>query len=286
MQTVVALRQGDVEDANIVSERLIGHVLGVTRTKMLMRWSDEMDDDARARLRPLLERRIAGEPLEYIIGECHFLGRSFAVDGAVLIPRPETEQLVQWTIQLCAQRASQWGHPGHIIDLGTGSGIIAISSALALPDWQVTAIDRSPEALRVARANAQRHDAAHRVTCAEGDWLMPLAQCMPIANAVVVSNPPYVPTAVIDTLQWEVRHHEPHGALDGGYDGLQAIRDIIDQIRHFDWTPTVFVCEVGHDQAGEVVRMLQHEHRWTEVAAHPDFAGVDRYVIAQVGVFG
>ncbi len=284
MRTVVALRQGEVEDANIVAERLIGHALGVTRTRLLMQWSDEMDDDAQARLRPLLERRIAKEPLEYIIGECPFLGRTYAVDASVLIPRPETEQLVQWANQLCAHSAVQWGHPGHIIDLGTGSGIIAISCALAFPDWHVTAIDRSPEALRIARANAMRHGVDRRVTCMEGDWLMALAQSMPIANAVVVSNPPYVPTAVIDTLQWEVRQHEPHGALDGGDDGLQAIRDIIGQIAHFDWTPAVFACEVGHDQAAQVVRMLQQEGRWADVAAHPDFAGIDRYVIARVGV--
>lgn len=281
MRTVVTLRQHQVEDAELVAERLLGHALGVSRTRLLVQWSDAMEESMCVRLRALVDRRTAGVPLEYIIGEVAFLGRLFWVDDRVLIPRPETEQLAQWMMHVANEVAPQ-GQPVHMVDLGTGSGVLAVTLALAREDAVVYAVDRSGDSLAVAKSNAERCGVAERIAFVEGDWLTPLQEKVPWSECtIVVANPPYIASEDIDRLQREIRQYEPKGALDGGSDGLDAYRAIIAQMQQYATFPDVLGLEVGMGQAGMIAQWLEQCAIWETVEINPDFAGIERYVIAK-----
>jgi release factor glutamine methyltransferase len=273
------LGERGIEEHSASTEMLLCHVLGVTRTRLLMLWSDPIEEDAFDTLWALLQRRAAGEPVQYIIGETFFYERPFRVTKAVLIPRPETELLVE---RIAALGRELWGENGSplVADVGTGSGAIAVSLAAELPSWRLAAVDISPEALEVARGNAASNGVAERVAFLEGDLLAPALHTYGDTIDVIVSNPPYIRSADLDGLQVEVREFEPHLALDGGPDGLVPYRRMLEQMNEHRAWPRVVGFECGLGQAQELAGMLRETGRWSEVSIVEDFSGIERHVIA------
>jgi len=272
------LGERGASEAPASAELLLQHVLGVTRTKLLAIWSDPIDEDAFEKLWALLQRRAAGEPVQYIMGEAYFYGRRFAVDKTVLIPRPETELLVERVLQVGDEL---WGASGtpRAVDVGTGSGAIAVSLAAERPAWRVAACDISPEALRTAHGNAAAHGVS--LDFVLGDLLEPAVKLYGSGRIdILVSNPPYIRTADMAGLQVEVREFEPHLALDGGEDGLDPYRRMLEQMRAFGAWPRVVGFECGLGQARELAKLLRDAERWPDVSIVEDYAGIERHVLA------
>lgn len=267
---------GVAEAASCV-ELLLQHLLGCNRTELLFRFQEQFPAELAEEWRQLLERKAAGEPVQYVIGEQEFYGLPFAVSPAVLIPRPETELLVEALLHEGTRLFPQ-GAP-LLADVGTGSGIIPVTVAHARPDWRVAASDISAAALEMARLNAQRHGVAARVEWLEGDLLEPYTRRR-IAPDILVSNPPYIPDGDLPALMPEVRLFEPHTALFGGVEGLDLYRRMIGQLPLLPRIPTVVGFEVGIGQAEAVAAMLRAAADWEEIRFVPDLQGIDRHVIA------
>lgn len=208
-----------IESAATDARLLLAHVFGCRPIEVLARYDDEPTDGERKRFRELIQRRVEGCPVAYLVGSKDFYLLSFDVTPAVLIPRPDTETLVQAAIEFLK------GKPNPaVLDLGTGSGCVAVSVAHGVKAARVTAVDVSPDAAEVAQKNAARHKLADRVAVLVGDLFAPLP-----ADAtfdLIVSNPPYIPRSEIDTLDRGVKEYEPRLALDGGPDGLAFYRRI------------------------------------------------------------
>ncbi|MDR6883552.1 release factor glutamine methyltransferase [Bacillus sp. 3255] len=267
---------GVAEAASCV-ELLLQHLLGCSRTELLFRFQEQFPAELADSWRQLVERKAAGEPVQYITGEQDFYGLPFAVSPAVLIPRPETELLVEALLHEGSRLFPQ-GAP-LLADVGTGSGIIPVTVAHARPNWRVAASDISAAALEMARANAQRHGVAARVTWLEGDLLEPYIERR-IAPDILVSNPPYIPDGELPALMPEVRLYEPHTALFGGALGLDLYRRMIMQLPQLPQIPTVVGFEVGIRQAEAVAAMLRAAAEWEEIRFVPDLQGIDRHVLA------
>lgn len=280
------------------TELLLQRLLGWSRTQLLLNWSDPFPEEEKGLLwQQWLGRKAMGEPAQYIIGEQAFYGLPFAVGPAVLIPRPETELLVERVLELGRQL---WPEPAEaegtgiagggsdgrnerdaatrpaVGDVGTGSGCIPVTLAVQRPTWRVYGSDISAQALEMAKRNAARHGA--RVEWLEGDLLEPY-----IAGGfdldILVSNPPYIPAHDVAGLQPEVRLYEPHLALVGGEDGLVLYRRLAEQLRRLPRLPQLIGFEVGQGQADEVLALLRGVHAWQESEIVLDLAGIGRHVI-------
>ena len=223
----------------------------------------------------MLERRVAREPVQYIVGKAWFYGRPFYVDRRVLIPRPETELLVDVALGLRPRLREPVEAP-LFADVGTGSGILAITLALELMGARVVATDVSREALQVASLNRTHYGVEEEVQFVCCDGLSGLQG----AFDAIVSNPPYVRSADIANLQREVRDHEPHFALDGGEDGLDVVRRLVELSESRLAPGGSLLAEVGVGQADAVVELLRRSDGWAEVKAVDDLAGVPRVVCA------
>lgn len=272
------LRDRGVPEPNANVDRLMQYVLGTSRSDLLLRWDEPFPEEKVALWQQLLHRRGEGIPVQYLTGEEWFYGLSFRVNEAVLIPRPETELLVERIVE---RGRKLWPNGGvTAADIGTGSGAIAVSLAVLCPDWRLVATDLSTEALRVARQNAKRHGVAERILFREGDLLAPLMD-IPLEVDVLVSNPPYIPSGDIPGLQTEVKDHEPRLALDGGEDGLDCYRAILAQIKQLARPPRLVGFEVGAGQAAIVADWLKAAGYWESVELIRDLAGIDRHVVAE-----
>lgn len=231
-------------------------------------------------MRALLRRRAAGEPVAYLLGEREFFGRPFSVTPAVLIPRPETETLVERALEWARQSAGGAGEGLRIADLGTGSGCIACTVAAELPRAAVVAVDLSTGALEVAAANAQRLGVGDRVQTVHGSWGEPLRHLERFD--AVLSNPPYVTTAELTELDRDVRDHEPRLALDGGADGLDAVRELLASVRDALHRPAYVALEIDPRRREGVEMLLRTALQEATVTVHRDLAGHDRVVEARL----
>lgn len=268
-----------VEEAKSCAELLLQHLLGWTRTQLLLGWSDPFPEEKELEWQKLLGRKAAGEPVQYIMGNQEFYGRLFRVTPAVLIPRPETELLVQ-ELLLRGDRLWPGGAP-MLADIGTGSGAIPVTAAMERPHWRCAGVDISAAALAVAQDNARALGAAARVNFLEGDLLAPLIDAG-VEVDILVSNPPYIPSEDVLTLQREVRAYEPHLALDGGEDGLDFYRRLVDGMKRLPRLPRLVGFEVGMGQAQAVAQMLElGVGGWSRVELVRDYAGIDRHVLAE-----
>jgi release factor glutamine methyltransferase len=254
------------------AEMLLLHLTGKTRAWMLAHGDEEFGGCTAVRYAGLVERRLAGEPIQHITGEVEFYGLPLRVTRDVLIPRPETEHLVETAIQIV-----QGSEAARIVDVGTGSGAIAIALGKALPSAQVTAIDLSEAALAIARENAERNGV--KVRFLQGDLLEPVAH---EAFSLIVSNPPYVPESERPTLSVEVRDYEPAMALFAGPDGLDIYRRFISQAFSSLYAYGHILIEIGYGQA-EAVRTLLEESGFFNVRFVPDLQGIPRVVDAMCG---
>ncbi|QJC53837.1 peptide chain release factor N(5)-glutamine methyltransferase [Paenibacillus albicereus] len=294
---------------------LLQHVLGRSRTELMLGAREPFPAEREAAWNEAIRRKGRGEPAQYIAGEQWFYGRAFAVSPAVLIPRPETELLVEAVLQAAdrlwpeakgsARAAEQALHAGPrgpadnvargtapaeaavgpvALDVGTGSGAIALTLAAERPGWQVYASDLSPAALAVARANAQRLAAPMR-GFAEGDLLAPFlpdsgSPFQGLAVDILVSNPPYIPAADLAGLQPEVRNYEPRLALDGGTDGLDPYRRMAEQLRAMAELPRLVAFELGIGQSRQVAGLLEAIGGWDDIRIVTDYGGIERHVVA------
>ena len=221
---------------------LLSRAWGVDETSLRIHPERELPAEVEARYRTWLERRAAGEPAHHLTGGCEFWGRELQVSPAVLVPRPETELLVQLALELPLNPKAR------VLDVGTGSGCIAVTLAAERPRWRVAGVDRSAAALSVARANARRHGVE------VGLFLGDLASAVAPPVDLVVANLPYVPSADLSGLPVEVRH-EPPAALDGGADGLDLVRRLVADLGRVLRLCGAAVLELGDGQADEVARL-------------------------------
>lgn len=251
---------------------LLEHVLGLEGTRFYAALGDPFPSSVKETWERIIARKAAGEPAQYIIGRQEFYGRPFTVSPSVLIPRPETELLVEAILQH-GDRLWPSGAP-HALDIGTGSGAIAVTLAAERPRWHVAAGDISAAALEMASQNAAANGAA--VEFREGDLLVPFAGT---AVDILVSNPPYIPAADIAGLQPEVRDHEPRMALDGGPDGLGPYRAMLEQLGLLQAPPRLIGFELGMGQARDVAGLLEQAGHWKNILIIPDLAGIERHVL-------
>jgi release factor glutamine methyltransferase len=254
------------------AETLFLHVLGKNKAWLLAHPEKELSASETARYGDLLERRYLGEPIQYLIGETEFCGLPFLVTPDVLIPRPETELLVEKTIHL----GPLFRKP-RLVDVGTGSGAIAITFAHDWSHAEITAIDLSASALALARRNAERIGFADCIRFLQGDLLAPVAQEQ---FDIVVSNPPYVPTTDRDALAVEVRDHEPALALFAGPDGLDIYRRLIPQAFACLVPGGFLVLEIGYGQSEAVAEFLATAG-FRQIEFIPDLQSIPRVACAQ-----
>lgn len=260
------------ERARLDAEALLLHVSGKNKAWLLTHGDEELARDDAARYNELIARRLRGEPIQYITGEAEFYGLPFRVSPAVLIPRPETEHLVETVLRLAA------GHPhSRIVDVGTGSGAIAVALAHHLPQAQITAIDLSEAALALARKNAAFNQVSGRIRFLHGDLLTPVAaeqfDC-------IVSNPPYVPESDRASLSVEVRDHEPALALFAGSDGLGVYRRLI-PAAFAALAPGGFIAlEIGAGQSA-AIRELLAAPGFRQIGFTPDLQNIPRVATAR-----
>jgi release factor glutamine methyltransferase len=262
-----------IEPARLDAEVLLAHALGMQRVMLYARFDQPLAPEELARIRDLVARRARGEPISYLLGEREFYSLELEVSPAVLIPRPDTETLVEAVIE-CVRGIDA----PRLVDVGTGSGAIALALAKSLPSAEVVAVDVSPEALQVATRNAARHSLEARVRFVESDLLDRL-EVSP-AFDVVVANLPYIQTQVIPTLMVDVRDHEPHLALDGGPDGLRLIRRLAESAPEHLTSDGLLALEIGFDQRAAVLDLLL-SLGYRDIESRKDPGGHDRVVLAR-----
>jgi release factor glutamine methyltransferase len=263
-------RRGN-KSARLDAELLLGEALGLDRIKLIVEAERPLADHELSRYRDLIRRRRASEPIAYILGRREFFALPMVVDRRVLIPRPDTEILVETALRGTNERHLY----GRMLDLCTGSGCVAIAFAKERPTWRVTAVDLSPEAAAVARENVQRAGVVHNVAVLEGDLFAALAE--DARFELITANPPYIPSAEIAHLDADVRDFEPRMALDGGSDGLHVTRRLIGEAMRYLSPGGLLALEGGFDQAPAVAALLQASG-FSEIARSKDLAGVERVV--------
>ena len=259
--------------ARLEGDLLVAHALKLRRLDLFLRHDQPLRAEELSAIRALVERRRRHEPVAYLTGERDFYGRSFAVDRRVLIPRPETEHVVDAVIDWFRARHRT---EGALLDLCTGSGCIAVTCALELASLVVDAVDVSADALAVAESNVARHGLSARVSLHRGDLFSPLP---PRRYDVIASNPPYIASAEVPGLMPDVAKHEPHLALDGGVDGAAVILRLLDGVAERLLPGGMLVMEVGHDQGARVVAEAA-ARGLRDARMVKDLAGVPRVLVA------
>jgi release factor glutamine methyltransferase len=254
---------------------LLSFVLGKDRTFLISHAQDQVSENLFDRFRELIQRRAGGEPLQYITGVQDFFGREFRVTTDVLIPRPETELLVEAALKIISDAREA----PYICDVGTGSGCIAVTLLCELANARAVAVDKSPAALEVAKLNAHAQSVAERAVFLVSDCFSSL-ETSEYQFDLIVSNPPYVPEQVVAGLQREVRAHEPLIALSPGPDGLSMIRRLLEDSPSYLKPDGHMLIEIGFDQS-EAVKMLVDESAWHLRDIRPDLQGIPRIVILQ-----
>ncbi|HSH13562.1 MAG TPA: peptide chain release factor N(5)-glutamine methyltransferase [Desulfurivibrionaceae bacterium] len=268
------LRQGGIDEALLESELLLRSFLGLNRVEMHLH-DREITPDEVACFAEIVERRLGREPLAYILGEQEFWSLTFTVSPAVLIPRPETELLIEAVLARIPRKST---FTGTILDLGSGSGVIPVVLARELPQARLIGVDISPAALAVAAENARRHGVLERIVWSAGDWF----DALPTGShfSFVVTNPPYVAELSRLSLQPELAF-EPPGALFSGADGLDAVRQLISQSPDFLGPGGWLIMEIGYDQGEAVEALLRAQPVLEAVEIIKDYAGLNRLALAR-----
>ncbi len=271
--TIPHLKKHGSESPRLDAEILLAHARGCQRIQLYTQFDSPLTDEQRAMMRDLVKRRSAAEPVAYLVGHREFFGLDFRVTSDVLVPRPDTETLIVEAIE----RLKPQSRP-RVLDVGTGSGCIAITLAVNCRQTQISAIDLSDAALAIAQQNAEKHSVADRVRFLHGDLLAPLARDEQFD--LIVSNPPYITSAEIETLQPDVRRHEPHSALDGGADGLDVIRRLVAEASQHLAPAGCLLIEIASEQADAVTQLLAANGNYAEIVVLKDLSKQPRVVRA------
>jgi release factor glutamine methyltransferase len=281
------LRDAGIESARLDAEVLLGHALDKERADIYLGMESPLNDSDEKIFRESLTRRAKGEPVAYITGHKEFWSLDFVVTPDVLIPRPETELVVELALEGAIMAATK--APLKILDIGTGSGVIAIALAKELPAAEIWAVDVSAAALNIAEVNARRHGVAERVKFLDGDLFDPITE-LGHRFDVIVSNPPYILSKEIANLGREVRDWEPKMALDGGPDGLDCYRQIIGGAHTYLVPEGRILLEIGEDQGTAVAGLFVGVGGFEKATIYQDYAGKDRVIgapkMARLGAEG
>ena len=285
---VQQLKEAGIPEPELEVSLLVAHLLSINRTALLLDADRVLDEDQREKFGKIIARRLNREPLAYILKEKEFWSLPFTVSKDVLIPRPETELLIEITLKTIK---NQFRNPEEqrmkILDLGTGSGIIAVIFALELPTSTVTAVDLSCNALKVAKHNARRHEVSERIHFINCDWFGGISASSKFD--LVLANPPYIERDILEkpfgetceSLQPEVGSYEPHLALDGGERGIQSIskiaEDLGERLHRGGW----FFMEIGAGQGEDVLGIFRKTASYDNIIIHNDYAGLPRLLQAR-----
>jgi release factor glutamine methyltransferase len=250
--TTSFLKRRGSESPRLDAEVMLAHVLSWSRVQLYTHFGEEVGEEPRAGFRDLVRRRAEGAPVAYLVGRKEFYSLPFEVTSAVLIPRPDSEFTVVEFLEQARELASV-----RVVDVGTGSGCLAIASLRQHAGARFVAIDISPSALEIAERNARALDVAHRIEFRLGDLLEPVADLEPFD--VIVSNPPYIPTREIERLEPGVRDYEPHIALDGGPNGLNVVSRLVEQSARHLKPGGHLILEIGDNQEEPVRRLIDSQ---------------------------
>ena len=273
-KTTAFFEKDGVPDPRLDTELILAHVLRLKRMDLYLQFERSLSEAELDLLRPLVRRRASREPLQHILGSVDFFGLELMSTHQALIPRPETEILVQLAIQ-----STPSSKDFLFLDIGTGTGAIVLAMLKACPHARAVAIDISLEALKLAESNAKKAGLQDRVEFRHGNLFEPIASGE--IFDLMISNPPYIPSAELPHLQPEVRYDPPQ-SLDGGPDGLQIIRKLISNSKNFLKKDGKLLLELGHDQAASVCALLEKEC-WTHIQIHKDLQSHPRIISAQSG---
>jgi release factor glutamine methyltransferase len=265
-----------IDSPRATSEILLADILDTKRIDLYMRYDQPLNPDELERFKTVIKRRINREPVAYILGHKEFWSLDLEVTRDVLIPRPETECLVEKALEMLA--ADSHIESKLILELGTGCGAIILSLASENPRHSYLATDVSIKAVSVARQNAIRHDLQGRVHFITGDWLAPFRPQKALFD-LIVSNPPYIKSDDLPRLQPEIHAHEPLLALDGAADGLRCLRHIIQSGHLFLRPRGVLILEIGHDQKADLKQIIAECGAYEDVSFYKDYSDYDRIVV-------
>lgn len=265
--------RNDVENPRSSAEVLLSQSLNCRRIDLYMQFDQPLHENELLRYRDLIKRRVRHEPLAYISGQKEFWSLNFIVAPAVLIPRPETELLVEKALQFLP--GARQGTGIRILEPATGSGAISVSLAYERPDCLIVASDISSAAIGVASKNAEQHKVLDRISFFVGNWLDSLRPGQPQFD-MLVYNPPYIRTSQIDSLQPDIRDYEPRQALDGGIDGLRALSFLIDTAHRYITSGGYMILEIGYDQGAAVEELGYRCGAYNRISLVKDYSGHNR----------
>lgn len=268
-------REHQIPNARSEAEILLAHTLTARRIDLYLNHDQPLCEDELKQFKSLIKRRVNGEPVAYITGAWEFWSLALTVNPSVLIPRPETECLVEAVLPFLDDSA---GMPKRVLEMGVGSGAIIIALAHEHPEHCYVAMDRCAVAVQTARQNARTHKVDHLFNWFCGDWdaaLAPERQSFDL----IVANPPYIRSHEVDRLQPEIRNHEPRAALDGSGDGLRCIRHLIESAHHYLVNGGMVVLEMGHDQKKDVQSIARKVGRYESPRIVKDYSGHDRVAL-------
>ncbi|MBS3812748.1 peptide chain release factor N(5)-glutamine methyltransferase [Candidatus Bipolaricaulota bacterium] len=260
-----------IEKSRLEAEELLAHTLEVDRLNLYLDPDRPLTKAELDRYRPLIKKRKSGEPLQYITGKTSFMGVSLKIDDRALIPRPETEEMTEEILARFRHRSGL-----RVLDLGTGSGVIAIALARFLVNPRITAVDNSESALELAEENVAENEVSDAVEFRQSDWFSKVDE----KYDIIVSNPPYVATQEIEELSPDIKEHEPLEALDGGSDGMKEIRRILGEVSGYLTEDGAFFLEISYNQ-GERVKGLISEGNFARVELIKDTGDKDRILFGK-----
>jgi release factor glutamine methyltransferase len=273
------LGKKNVESPRLQTELLLAHLLKLPRMKLYLNFDRELSPAETDALRELVKRRGLREPLQHIVGSTSFCGLEIAVNRHALIPRPETEILAELGWQFLSEKQPPSNIEPTALDFGTGTGCLAIALAAKCPNAKITALDVSPDALALAKENAAKNNVSERIELLLGNGFASLAGKVHPFD-LIISNPPYIPSAEIETLEPEVRDFDPRSALDGGADGLDFYRLLAAQAKPLLKADGKIMLEFGDGQANDIKKIFENE-KWIVEAVKEDYSQRARILIAR-----
>jgi release factor glutamine methyltransferase len=267
--------EGGSEEASLEAELLLAHALNTDRTHLYQRLREALPDDAARAFEALLQRRLAHEPTAYILGRKEFYGLELEVAQVAIIPRPETETLVELVLEFVGTREAE--HNTRVVDVGVGCGAVAVALAVNLPQAEIVATDVSPQALALAHRNADRHGVAERIHLLEGDLLGPLDA--PVD--AIAANLPYVRTDDFEAAPPEIRQHEPRLGLDGGPDGLRIVERLVGQASSRLKAGGALFIEIGEEQGDAARNLALASFPQARIEVKRDLSRLDRVLVVR-----